>query len=452
MSSAAAYTFGPIPTLSTVFWSVDKFINSWKWRDRSMEAVLQRFVELNQKSLSFLGIHAAVVSADGKLGVRLTTSRFVGAVPVVSPSDGRPAGDLYVTGRFGEDASELMAMLDDSFRPDYAPDLSLNLASQMQPPIFLECCKYVELYREAEKYRWRKFTNEVKQERVPSGATLWADYALRTARSPQDFDRFCNKKNVLTTDHDEWAMLTYVLQLAISQLESPRAPLSTRYAYADVIAHLKLRLRDRRALPTVSIATRNSDPEIIKRLKAVANNILGSTTSERIAWRMDYAEFFERYVQYLFREAARTKGARTVCNPHYRTSSSNPPSWALSYLEPDLVVQKDDEQCIVDAKYKSHIYNWRDDGEVLSDDFRHDLHQIVAYSAFNSMHTKQAVLAYPFKDFTVHKMTITSPLTRTEVTVRLVGIPIEKSKVEEVTRRLAHMVLFVRNSATSGLQ
>ena len=58
------------------------------------------------------------------------------------------------------------------------------------------------------------------------------------------------------------------------------------------------------------------------------------------------------------------------------------------------------------------------------------------------MTTKQAMLVYPFSDFTYHKMTVNSPLTHSEAEVYLVGIPLEKSKMEEVKKELNEIINF----------
>ncbi|MBR5651782.1 MAG: hypothetical protein IKW93_06170 [Bacteroidales bacterium] len=442
MSNIQTFSFGIIPTLSTVYWTSDRLKHSWKWRDRSMESVMQRFIDLNQKNLTYLGISANVETVNGRPAIKLTTSKFIGAIPIMSPMNGKAVGDLVVSGRFGENAGELITLLDSSIKPEYSDVFHLVQDSQMTPPIFIECCKYVDKYLEAERFKWKKFTNQVKIQKQPSGSTLWEEYALRTACNPLDFSTFKNKCNILTTDHPEWSQLNYVLKIAISELESRHAPLRTRSIYSTRIAQLKIRLKNKRMLPTNDIQIRMSDPLVIKQLKELANIILSNKTNEKLAWRMDYAEFFERYVQYLLGDVAKKKGAREIDNPRYGVRVSNRPSWGLSYLEPDLILQKAQEQIVVDAKYKSHIFNWNDNSDELKDTFRHDFHQILAYCSLNSMTTKQAMLVYPFSDFTYHKMTVNSPTTNSEAQVYLVGIPLEKNRMEEVKKELNDIINF----------
>ena len=442
MNKTKTYSFGKLPTLATVYWSSDKLKQSWKWNDRSMESIMQRFIDLNQKNLLYLGITASIESLNGKPQIKLTTSKFIGAIPIISPMNGKAVGDLIVTGRFGEEAGELITLLDSRIRPEYSDEFRLVQDSQMTPPIFMECCKYIDTYLEAEHFKWQKFTNVIKTEHQPQGSTLWNEYALRTAQNPLEFSTFKNKRNILTVDHPEWAQLNHVLKIAINELESSRAPIRTRAIYSSRIDQLKIRLKDRKILPTNNIQQRMSDPHIIKRLKEIAIIILGNKSNEKLAWRMDYAEFFEKYVQYLLAEVSKKKGARGINNPHYSIQTRNLPSWGLRYLEPDLVLMKDQDQVVVDAKYKSHMFNWDDDSDDLKDTFRHDFHQILAYCSLNSSSTKQALLVYPFSDVTSHKLTVNNSLTHSEADVYLVGIPIEKNRIKEIREELGKIIAF----------
>ena len=177
MSNSRTFSFGKLPTLSSVYWSSDKLKQSWKWSDRSMEAVMQRFIDLNQKNLSYLGISANIETSDGKPALKLSTSNYIGAIPVISPMNGKAVGDLIVSGRFGENAGELITMLDGSIKPEYSDEFRLVQDSQMTPPIFIECCKYIDGYIDAERIKWRKFSNITRKERRPEGTTLWNEYA-----------------------------------------------------------------------------------------------------------------------------------------------------------------------------------------------------------------------------------------------------------------------------------
>lgn len=432
--------FEPLKTLSTSLWSSDKMKTEWKWSDRSMESVIQHFIDLNSKALDFLGISVKMVTDGLKPSLQLNTSRYVGTIPIKSPMNGKYIGDLSVRGRFGEDASELIPLLGDNVKIEYCDELRLCRPSVVNPPIYIDCCKYIDTFFEALKYKWRKFNNVVRTQHQPSSATLWSEYAVRVAKDPSQFNIYKSKCNVLSTKHKEWRQLAFVLTLAIDELQSHNVPIRIRVSYEDRIRHLSSVIRKIAIEPTNEIKFHMSDPQIIKKLKKIGISILNSKSNQQIAWRMDYAEFFERYVQYLFADVAKKKNASIYDNAHYNVTTRKLPLWGLSYLEPDILIQKDEEEYVIDAKYKSHLYNWDNDSDELKDSFRHDLHQVLAYSAFNSMDEKKVLLVYPFSDFAVHNIQIRNQFSSTKIDVFLVGVPIEKGKIEMIKTKLGGLI------------
>ena len=182
-----------------------------------------------------------------------------------------------------------------------------------------------------------------------------------------------------------------------------------------------------------------SDPVVIKKLKEVANRVLQNASSSQNAWRLDFAQFFERYVQYLLKEVARSKGARIVCNPHFPIFG-NRPAWSLKYIEPDIIIDKSDVQYIIDAKYKSHIYQVNGDSEQLRETFREDFHQVLAYSSFGGAKQKNVMLIYPSDHFVFRELDVLSGINGYSAKAYLVGIPLKKSDLEETKRNLSALI------------
>ena len=111
-------------------------------------------------------------------------------------------------------------------------------------------------------------------------------------------------------------------------------------------------------------------------------------------------------------------------------------------MEPDVVLHHDAKQIVVDAKYKSHLFNWENQSDELKDTFRHDLHQILAYCSFSTGANKEAMIVYPYVDFTIRSLKVSNPLTRIENTVSLVGIPIDRNKIHEVEDEFSKIINF----------
>ena len=414
-------------------------MKNWKWYDRSMELVIRRFQILNKKNLEYLGITTEMIDDNGKPALLLKTSEYVGAIPIYSPNTGKAIGDLTVCGRFGEDATELISFLDNEIKPEYSEQFKLTQDIRLTSPIFVECCKYIDLYLQAERFKWRKFSNLLKKEYKPSSSTIWSEYILRTSQNPELFNIFNNKRNLLITDHKEWAQLTYVLHLAIIELENRNIPMKIRRMYSNKILYFKNKIQTEKLEAVDKISIKMSDPVVIKRTKLLAQVILNTKSNEKIAWRIDYAKTFEYYVQHLIKSIAKRIGGNSMNNPHYGIYSKHKPVWGLQYLEPDTVLSIGDKQYVIDAKYKAHMYNYTNYSDDLKDSFRHDFHQVLAYTALNNMQKKQAMLIYPCSRFTSELLVING-LEQVDAKVFLVGIPIMKEKIRETIDSLIQVI------------
>ena len=428
-------------TLSVFHWGIDRF-KRWKGAEKNFERVMRVFINLNKQNFDFLGINANIISINDKPVVEFITSHFVGAIPLLSPLNGLPIANLEVVGRYGEDVASLIPLLSDVINPQFSDTSKLLGETQITPPIFFECCKYLESYLKAEKYHWRKFDNVIKIEDCANGSTLWDEYSVRIAKDPLQFNRFKNRKNVLTADHNEWAQLNFVLQLAINNLENNNVPIRIKLIYHDIIQKLKIKLQNVRTQFTSGIFIHASDPLCIKELKTIANKILNSHTKENYSWRINYTEFFERFVQYLFKDIAQKKGAQIYNNARFNISGGRNISWTLNYLEPDIILKKGDNQYVIDAKYKSHIYNRSEISDDLKDNFRHDVHQILAYSSFSPNERKKAILVYPYSEFYSKTLNVQNPITRLSTSVLLLGIPLQVEKLAELKGKLAGLIDF----------
>ncbi len=428
-----------LQVLNSDSFSMEKLKSLLSGDKRRFERDIQKLITLNKKAFDFLGIEARGVYDDNfNYSLRLDSSKYSGVIPIRSAGSGLISGYLKITGRYGEEIDDILPLLrDENFTPEFGDSMPISINAAVAPPKYIECAKYVDIYEQAERFHWQKFSNRsITQSR--SRNTDWTRYSLNSF-DPSNALRYPNKINLLTTDHAEWMILQYVLDLAISEIKSLRTPISLRMHYASILDRLERSYDKGSLVPTDHIAIHSSDPVIIKELKSIANLILADTSDIRCAWRIDYSRFFERYIQYLFTQLAHKCGARIINNPHYSISGKIP-AWALKYLEPDLVMTKEGDQVVVDAKYKSHMYNWDSNSEELHDTFREDFHQVLAYSSFNHTQQKKAIIAYPYKEFKCYSTVVHSSLNECENHAYLIGIPISKVKIPEIVDSLNKLV------------
>jgi hypothetical protein len=418
--------FGELKTLESLRIPFRNFQPIFGVDKRYPSATFQRFLQLNKASLRFLDI-VATLEDDGSTLV-LTSSRYVGCVPIKSPANGKVVSNLLVTGRFNEDISELLSVIGDTILPEFNDELSIVPNEAVKPPLYFECANYIDKYIEAQHANWRKFDSRMQVQKNPTSGTDWMNYALRSV-NPLEALRYPNRCNYLSKDHPEWRQLNYVLEIAIAELEAPRTSQRAKAAYAEKLMRLKASMAQYAKQETRHLQEHVSDPPVIKELKVIGNIILSDNASNQKAWRLDFAEFFERYVQYLVHTVAVRKGAHDLANPKYGITGSRLPKWSLRYLEPDLVLYKDGVQYVIDAKYKSHIYNVGNNTDDLRDVFRHDLHQLLAYCSFSTCQEKFGFLVYPAKELTEHTLRIRSSVNGLTNTVTLLGILLKKTEL-----------------------
>jgi 5-methylcytosine-specific restriction endonuclease McrBC regulatory subunit McrC len=132
--------------------------------------------------------------------------------------------------------------------------------------------------------------------------------------------------------------------------------------------------------------------------------LAGLSDLEGIPWTMPMEEFFEAWVETVFRSVAqRTGGALRVGRKHETT---HPVNWEPSYLGsqksliPDFMLEWNSVTVIVDAKYKRHWeelqhHSWSTVEEHLREQHRNDLLQVLAYANLARTPRVIACLTYP---------------------------------------------------------
>lgn len=69
------------------------------------------------------------------------------------------------------------------------------------------------------------------------------------------------------------------------------------------------------------------------------------------AWRVDFSDVFEKFVQHIFKLTSKETGGRLVSNFAFHSKASKRFPWALKHVEPDAIYQKENLLVFIDAKY-----------------------------------------------------------------------------------------------------
>lgn len=403
---------------------------------RYLAESLQKFVDYNKDLFDFLGVVPHIEGSGKNVSLNFRSDRFIGVIPLRSPDNGKQIGDFIVIPRYTtatdqfSEYVEIVNLLESEISPEFKHSIPLLSHNYLKPPVYLEAMKFVKLLEKAIKTNWRKFQITTKVYNYPKSQVNWKKY-IEKEFDPTKRLLFPCHDNILSKLHSEFFELKYVYSIAKSEINSVRTPQNIKYQFQDVFVHLDDFLYEFSVKPTNELHLHYSDPAVIKELKKQGNKILSGGLEEITAWRIDFSLLFERYVQYLFGQISLEIGATQLNNYKIRQYSCVKPPWSLSYLEPDIVLMKNDLEIIVDAKYKSHLFNLRGTTEELKEEHRKDLHQLLAYTTFTRSENKIGILCYPYSQQHLSELNYFSPFSQVGGTILLVGVPMHKSKIND---------------------
>lgn len=421
----------------------------WKGDKRYPEQAIQRFITFNREIFSFLGVSASLDEVNYEKVLTLSASNYVGAAPLRMPSTGKYYADIQISTRFGENLSELVYLLKDTLEPNYL-NKKLQDADQLRAPLYFDCVNYFSSFLRAIPELWSKFDTVTKEESHPCSSTNWSKYSLYSV-NPNNSLKFENRKNILSREHKEWLELTYVLSLALREFESFKTPLLMRQRYFSVVSRLKRYINEHKyTAPLTNFQIHPFDPVKIKVLKENANKFLEHNTVNDKAWRIDSAELFERYVQYVLTRIGKICGVHVISNHKFPVEGAFRPAWALRYLEPDVILHKENTFLFADAKYKAHMLNTRSSSDILKESFRSDLHQVLAYSSLDASKNKATMLLYPCDRFKRVRIEAVNRVESVRNEIFLVGIPFTTVGLDECVSKLSKILRQVFSKADSS--
>ncbi|SHM69626.1 hypothetical protein [Flavobacterium chilense] len=401
---------------------------------------LQKFVEYNLAQFKFLGIQPFVIGIDQNTSLIFRSSGFIGAIPLIAPDTGKQIGDFVVMPRFAgtdrfEDYIEILNLLGTEISPEVIDSLPLASGKNFRPPLYLEAIKFIACLEDLLSKPWCKFDNVEKISNQPNGPINWNKY-INNEFKIENRLKFPIRKNILSEFHSEYAEVRYVFDICKGELLSPNTPQRIKNTIRARLNFIEEKLYYHKPKITNNITVKTSDNVIVKSCKEQANRVLSFNITDCTAWRVDFCDVFEKFVQYIFREVAKETGGRLFSNSKFHSKTSKHYSWELKYIEPDAIYQKEDFMVFIDAKYKSNLYNKFSNSETLKDDYRHDLHQIMAYSSFSKTDCKFGFLCYPSDQLEVKTIKYKNTINEVTSMIFVFGIPLQKDCIFEAKRLL----------------
>jgi len=401
---------------------------------------LQKFIDYNYEQFKFLGVQPYIIGSDQSTALTFRSSCFIGSIPLRASDTGKQIGDFVVMPRFTgrdrfEDYIEILNLLGTEISPEIIDSLPLASGKNFRPPLYLEAVKFIISLEKLTTRPWRKFDNIEKISSQPTGQINWTKY-INNEYKVENTLKFPAKTNVLSEFHSEYAEIRHVFDICKNELLSPNTPQRIKNTLRNKLSFLEERLYYHKPKATNKIIIRFSDSPNVKASKVQANKILNFNLVDSTAWRVDFSDVFEKFIQHIFREAAKETGGRLYSNFKFHSRTSKHYSWELKHIEPDAIFQKENFMVFIDAKYKSNLYNKFDQSEVLKEYHRHDLHQIMAYSSFSKTDFKYGFLCYPSDQIEIKSIQYKNGINKVTNTILILGVPLKKDSINETKRLL----------------
>ena len=282
----------------------ERFFDKGVTDKRYLESAVQKFLLLNKKMFSFAGIALEMNGTGNDLSIKFKTAGYIGAIPIKMPYDGIAHKDFQIIPRFDNsdnffsDLTQLLSKLEYSISIEYADGEELSLPLQLRPPMYYEAAKFIDLFEIAQKQNWVKFEVVRENYRFPKSNTNWSKHA-EISSDPIKALSYPSSDSILSKNHCEWQELIYAFEIAQSIILQQNVPEVIRYKYRNKIIALKKKNSSIKSLMTNAIAIHANDPHTIKEAKIQANILLQKGSISCVAWRVDMAILFERYVQHV---------------------------------------------------------------------------------------------------------------------------------------------------------
>lgn len=151
------------------------------------------------------------------------------------------------------------------------------------------------------------FDNVEKVSRQPTGQINWTKY-INNEYKVENRLKFQARTNVLSEFHSEYAEIRYVFDICKSELFSANTPQRIKNTLQNKLGFLEERLYYHKPKATNKLALRFSDRPTVKTCKEQANKILNFNLVDSKAWRVDFSDVFEKFIQYFSRSCQRNWG------------------------------------------------------------------------------------------------------------------------------------------------
>ncbi len=374
----------------------------------------EQFVIQNRSLMALLDIRIGRDYDGSDLHLVIRAGSAVGAIALISPTTARPDYGLVVQPRFPwAGIGPMLAEM--GWRVSPTPlRLPLLRRSERRVPAWVLSVMILARLKVLLDSLDRRFELITEDCRGPRGTVSWVRYATRSLPHAGFLSIPCTFPD-LRDDRLLKGAVRYTVERQIRGLETQKE--HGAFVHRLIEFGQQLLRRVQTAPPYVPSSTAlggwlqrpmRSEP-FLNGLQAIEwtideRGLAGLSDLEGIPWTMPMEEFFEAWIETIFRVVAqRTGGQMRVGRKRETVHAMN---WDPPYLGsqkslvPDIWVEWDSSTLIVDAKYKRHWeelqqHSWVNIEEELREQHRNDLLQVLAYATLARTPHVIACLAYP---------------------------------------------------------
>jgi hypothetical protein len=378
-----------------------------------------QFIAQNRPRFRELDLSVGVHYDGASVELVVQTGIKVGAIPLISPTTGRSDYGFVVRPRFEwTGIGEILGAT--GWRVVPAPlHLPLLPRSERKVPPWVLSSMIIARIQVLLTTLERRFEMKDEVRAAPRGRIDWPAYARREISRSRFLNVPCRFPN-LQDDRELKAAIRFTLEKQLGSLLTQRTAGLFVFKLVELCERLLERVRD---VPAQEPTPATLSSWLRGRLKAESfregvqaiewtsqdRGLAGLSDLEGIPWSMSMDAFFEAWAETVLAAVARKIGG--VLKTGRQRQTVTPLSWDPPYLGsqkslvPDLVLEREDQTVIVDAKYKEHWEEmqrtrWTNLDEDIREHHREDLLQVLAYANLSTTARTIVCLAYPCQEET----------------------------------------------------
>lgn len=410
-----------IEDYSTKDTSAVEFFGLKTERDPKSQAarLAEQFIVQNRPFFDLLNVSVSRDFDGSDVWLRIETRNAVGAVPLLSPYSAKPDYGLVVQPRFPwKGIGPMLAETGWEVSPVLLR-LPLLKRSERRVPLWVLAFTVLARLKALLDRLERRFELTEEELAAPKGAVLWDRYATRRMARGQFLNVPCRFPD-LRDDRRLKGAVRYAVERQIQSLETQREHGGFIHA---LIALAEALLGKVRGAPACRPSPRDLDSWLRRPLRSDVlteglqaiewtveeRGLAGLSDLEGIPWTMPMEQFFEAWVETVFRAVAVRTGGLLKAGRKRETITPlvwNPPyAGSQRSLVPDLMLEHEHCTFIIDAKYKRHWEeirhgHWSFQDDALREEHRQDLLQVLSYANLSEKPVVVCCLVYPCRTAT----------------------------------------------------